>query len=77
MFRKIFGLLLLALGGLLLVSPHIVDELFYAIGFGDDKPIFELEKLMFIFINFVCYTFVFYLIYEGFQLLISKNSNMQ
>ncbi|AUC16764.1 hypothetical protein BTO06_17150 [Tenacibaculum sp. SZ-18] len=76
MLRKIIGLLLLGLGGLLLVSPHLVDELFYAAGFGDDKPIFELETLMFIFINFVCYTFIFYLIYEGFQLLKSNNPNI-
>ncbi|CAL2062232.1 hypothetical protein [Tenacibaculum sp. 190524A05c] len=75
MFRKVFGLILLMLGIGLLFSPQIISEVFYVVGFGEGKPIFEFETLMFILINFICYTFVFYIIYEGFQLIKGKKTN--
>ena len=75
MFRKVFGLILLLLAGVLLFYPEIIKDMFRIMGVGENDRIFELETLMFISINFISYAFIFFLIYEGVKLLRSKAVN--
>ncbi len=75
MFRKVFGLILFLLAGILLFYPEIIKDMFHIIGVGENDRIFEFETLIFISINFISYAFIFFLIHEGVKLLRSKAIN--